>query len=239
MGFKVWQSPCLGPVHTGHRGARKCCTKKWNILLPIGVFTQHCKQLQATSKDLQANLRANLLARPVWTGPNTHHLSSHFVERVLLRLKRKEWIPVWHQYLSRYLSCSVCVWFPREQICDRRNCFRAWTAEKQDWSPNGVRYMLILSLTTISWKPWGYNFLPNQHSCTVNSGALIGAAVTENQLIFVVMRSAMLLTVTSDLFARRKHSNRLATWNRKRINSKKEGAPDFSAVLVLSSSKGR
>ncbi len=39
--------------------------KKWNTLLPIGVFTQHCKQLQATSKDLQANLRANLLTRPV------------------------------------------------------------------------------------------------------------------------------------------------------------------------------
>ena len=45
--------------------------KKWNTLLPIGVFTQHCKQLQATSKDLQANLRANLLTSPVWTGPNT------------------------------------------------------------------------------------------------------------------------------------------------------------------------
>ncbi len=26
--------------------------KKWSTLLPIGVFTQHCKQLQATSKDL-------------------------------------------------------------------------------------------------------------------------------------------------------------------------------------------
>ena len=36
--------------------------KKWNTLLPIEVFTQHCKQLQAISKDLQAILRANLLA---------------------------------------------------------------------------------------------------------------------------------------------------------------------------------
>ena len=39
--------------------------KKWNTLLPIGVFTQDCKHLQATSKDLQANLRANLLTCPV------------------------------------------------------------------------------------------------------------------------------------------------------------------------------
>ena len=52
----------LGPVHTGCGGARKCCLQKLEHIVPNGsVHTA----LLAASKDLPANLRANLLTHPV------------------------------------------------------------------------------------------------------------------------------------------------------------------------------
>ncbi len=52
----------LGPVHTGRGGVGKCCLQKMEHLVANGsVHTA----LQATSKDLRANLCANLLTRPV------------------------------------------------------------------------------------------------------------------------------------------------------------------------------
>ncbi len=63
---KIIQLSGESEKNTGRGSARKCCLQKMEYIVANGsVHTAW----QATSEDLGANLPANLLTRPVWTGP--------------------------------------------------------------------------------------------------------------------------------------------------------------------------
>ena len=95
-------NPHLSPVHTG-RGAP--CNTRTQIIEHTAV-NECSHRLQATSKGSHANLRANLLTCPVWTGPKGAGANAGKWNQLL-------WMGVFTQ------DASKRKWFMRKFACSR------------------------------------------------------------------------------------------------------------------------